>query len=281
MPQVLRYELRTPYFGWVLPKAEIIFEFEGRIFRLMRGVRGEPHQVLTILDCPDAKAQTTEQEKVYETLSRFCDYLSWEWNCGVECSPGGGIGFRAGQLTLENMPIYVPHPPLPKGVSREPDHIPDVQNETTKLALSLMNEARCSSSPFFSFINYWKVLELSPVGTAKRVNPEDRAIEWINNIPEHKLALDERIRDELKRRGKSLGEYLWKDFRNAIVHVTRKPSLSPNNPRHQLETHLAAGVARQLAQLYIRDVLGIGKYSRPIKILKTRKRTTTRHRIRR
>lgn len=280
MPQVLRYELRTPYFGWLLPKAELTFEFEGRTFRLIRGVRGEPHQVLTILDCP-AEAQTTEQENIYETLSRFCDYLGWEWNWGIECSPKGGIGFRAGQLTLDNMPIYVPHPPLPKGVSREPDHIPDAQNETVKLALSLMNEARCSSSPFFSFINYWKVLELSPAGTAKRGKPEARVIAWINQIPEHKFALDERIRDELRRRGKSLGEYLWGDFRNAIMHVTRKPSLRPNNPRHQLETHLAAGAAHQLAALYICDVLGMGMYSKPVKVLKTRKRTTTRHYVRR
>jgi len=243
-------------------------------------VRGEPHQVLTILDCP-AEAQTTKQENIYETLSRFCDYLGWEWSLGVECSPKGGVGFRAGQLTLDNMPIYVPHPPLPKGVSREPAYIPEVQNETTKLALSLMNEARCSSSPFFSFINYWKVLELCPAGTAKRGKPEDRVITWINNVPEHKLGIDERIQIELERRRKSLGEYLWDDFRNAIVHITRKPSLRPNNPRHQLEIYLAAGIAYHLAKLYIQEVLSIGKYSIPIKVLKTRKRTTTRHYIRR
>lgn len=193
----------------------------------------------------------------------------------------GGIGFRTGQLTLENMPIHIPYPPLPKGVVREPDHIPDVQDETEKLALSLMNEAHCSSSPFFRFINYWKILELPPPGKTVSGKAEDRAMTWINSIPEHKLAVDERIQDELKRRRKSLGEYLWNVFRNAIVHVTRKPSLKPNNPQHQLKTYIAASVACNLASLYIRDVLESHVSSRSVKILKIRKRTITRHYVRR
>ncbi|MDP3722332.1 MAG: hypothetical protein Q8R91_02400, partial [Candidatus Omnitrophota bacterium] len=47
-----------------LPNAEYLFEFEGRVFRLVRGIYGEPPQLLTITD-----SSVSEDEKAYDTIT--------------------------------------------------------------------------------------------------------------------------------------------------------------------------------------------------------------------
>ena len=248
--------------------AECIFEFESRKFRLIRGTDTELDKLCTILDDWER-----EQNQAYEMVLRLCDYWGWQWGIGVRCLPGGGAGVRAEAADLEKLPVVSFRSRGGRNFLVSPMYLPDVQNSTLKLALSLHNEARCSGSPFLSFINYWKILELDPPNHSSKRKPEERAMKWIDQVPRSKVPISDDFEAMLKQRRLTLGKYLYDQCRNAIVHVTRKPTVHPGIAADRLKIHEATGLAAQLAEYRIRTCLGMGEYAIPLKFFKLKQRT--------
>lgn len=255
----------------LLVDAEYIFEFEGMKFRLVRGTDTELDKLCTITD-----ASETANETAYETALRLCDYLSWEWNIGIRCMNVGGVGFKEGQFTLENLPIAFFHARSLRSTLVEPRYLPNVQSDEAQVALSLLNEARYSNSPFFSSINYWKILEIPPPGTSPKGKPENRAIRWIDQVSSSRVYFLGEFRDSLKKQSVNLtaGNYLWKECRNAIAHITRPPVLTPSKTKDRQKILQAKRALSGLAEFYVRTSLGLDKRESLMRILKVKKKTT-------
>ena len=88
MPMHMIYALDADMY---LDKAEYIFEFEGRKFRLVRGPGEETDKLCTIIRDPHDE---NEQRETFECIQRLLNCLSWAWRVGIYCSGNVGFGFR-------------------------------------------------------------------------------------------------------------------------------------------------------------------------------------------
>jgi len=249
--------------------AEYIFEFEGRKYRLIRGTEEECDKLLTIAD-DSSRAGTDE---CIERTMRLLNYLSWQLGIGMQYLGGAGHGFQEGTLKVETVPVVGYRKRNLSGYMVGISSIPNVTNSVQIDALSLWNEAEISTSPFLAFINYWKIIELFPPGTKYKGKPKSRAINWINSVPENKIIDLAELKKEISGRNASVGEFLWGECRNSIVHITRKPTLKPGSSESYERIYRPKLVIRALAKYYIQTELGLGWYSHPLKILQTKKLT--------
>lgn len=256
-----------------LAKAEYIFEFQERVFRLVRGTDTELDKLCTITD-----GSAQENAQAYETAMRLFDYLSWQWQTGIRCMDGGGPGFQSDEPILKilaSRPIQMFHARMLRSMIVEPLFLPDVRNDVLQVALGLLNEALQATSPFFRFINFWKILGLPHSGD-RRGNADKRAIARVDRAASERVPEIGDLRNRLKQRGihATLGNYLYEECRNAIAHITRPPALSPSKLLHRDRILEAERVAEHLARFYIRTELGLGRYAVPMKILKSKKRSS-------
>jgi hypothetical protein len=131
-------------------------------------------------------------------------------------------------------------------IPREP-----ASNERSKLALSLYREAVSSSSVFYSFLPYYKILELGHDQVSK------------NNRPgEIKKYIDTYIHQSVKHYPVSIetrhfqsdipsGEKVYSAFRCAIAHATEAETRSPDNMADYNTVRLALDYMRALAMFMI------------------------------
>ena len=138
-----------------------------------------------------------------------------------------------------NPPLFIiPSEKIP----REPE-----SNERLKLALSLYREAVSSSSVFYSFLTYYKILELGHDQVSK------------NNRPgEIKKYIDTSIHESVKHYPVSIetrhfqsvipsGETVYSAFRCAIAHASEGKTRSPDNIADYNTVRLALDYIRALA----------------------------------
>lgn len=266
MPEFWMYHIDT---ACLFRKAEYIFEFEGRRYRLIRGTDKEFDKLCTITD-----GSNKENEENHETTMRFLDYLAWEIGQPIRYIGAGGHGYHEGVITLETALISFFHGRTLRGLLVDVSRIPNVSDGTQRLALSLWNEAKYSNSPFLGFINYWKILELSPHGKKIKGKAHERAIKWINSVPSHRVYMGKEVEKTLDEEKIDLGTYLYDRCRNTIAHVTRQPILYSGKMADRNRIYRACWVAEDLAKYYIREELELKGYAIGLKIIKTRKRTS-------
>lgn len=246
-------------------QAQYEFEFGGQGFCLVRGTDSTFHELYTII-----RGMPQDRVSVDELVQRLCDVWGWEWKNGVHLAGGEGVGVSE-DTVLEDLPLLFPPSRGPRGSVSHPRTAPDVnsQNDTQAWALSLWNEARCSRSPFLSMINYWKILELPPRGGSVKGAAEKRAMDWVDSVCQSSIA----VPDGFPARP---GKYLYKECRNAIVHVTRKPFLQTHKMGDRRKTDEAARFAGRLAEHYTFNCL---KVDEGLTYLKIRSRQRTRSRL--
>jgi len=266
MPEFLMHHIDTACF---FREAEYIFEFEGRKYRLIRGTEKEFDKLCTITD-----GSNKENEESHEATMRLLDYLAWEFGQPIRYVGAGGHGYSEGKITLETALISSFYGRTLRGLVVDISRIPDVINSTQRLSLSLWNEAKYSNSPFLGFINYWKILELSPHGEKIKGKAHERAIKWINSVPSHRVYMGKEMEKILVDENIDLGTYLYDRCRNAIAHVTRQPILYSGKIADRNKIYRACWVAEDLAKYYMREVLGLKGYPIGLKVLKTKKRSS-------
>lgn len=251
-----------------LEKAEYIFEFEGRRFKLVRGQKHGTDQLCTIVESDDPQ----DCDEVFEVIISFINRLSWDWGIGIYCQGWVGGGFHESEMTLETAKVYDPYERSSRNfLVSLPASLPDLDNETQDFALNLWNEAEYTKSKFLKVINYWRILELPACQRDNKGKPWNRAISWINSVPENQVALG--ATPVFLARGKTpLGEFLYDQFRNGIVHVTKEKPLKPYKREDRIRADWAAQVLNRLAKRYVYEELGIGKQSVRLKIISAKGR---------
>jgi hypothetical protein len=266
MPEFWMHHIDT---ACLFRKAEYIFEFEGRRYKLIRGTEKEFDKLCIITD-----GSNKENEESHETTMRLLDYLAWEFGQPIRYVGAGGQGYPEGKITLETALINSFHGRTLRGSVVDISCIPNVTNSTQRLALSLWNEAKYSNSLFLGFINYWKILELPSHGKKIKGRAHERAIKWINSVPSHRVYMGKEIEKILVDEKIDLGTYLYDRCRNAIAHVTRQPILYSGKIADRNKIYRAYLVAEDLAKYHIREELGLKGYPIGLKVIKTRERTS-------
>ncbi|MDA2920347.1 hypothetical protein MYX76_12790 [Desulfobacterota bacterium AH_259_B03_O07] len=250
--------------------AEFIFEFEGEKYRFIRGTEEESDKLLTIVDDDSNEGS----DKCFEKTLRLLDYLSWDLHGGIQYLGRTGHGFKSGTIKLENAVVPSFRARNIRSYIADSFHsIPDVTDDDQRFALKLWNEAQSSHSPFFSFINYWSIVELPRV---RGVNHKSRAINWINGLSSNKISGLSELRKNLKSKynfSSDVGNFLYSEGRNAIAHVTRDPTLRRYDRESYEKISDLTPAMRAIAKYYIINELNLGHYSNELKVLKTKKRT--------
>jgi hypothetical protein len=142
-----------------------------------------------------------------------------------------------------NPPLFIiPSEKIP----REPE-----SNEKLKLALSLYREAVSSSSVFYSFLSYYKILELGH----DQVSRNNRAGEIRKYIDTsiHQSVKDYQVSIETRHFQSDIpsGETVYSAFRCAIAHASEGETRSPDNMADYNTVRLALDYIRALAMFMV------------------------------
>lgn len=228
------------------PDAEVLLEFEGKKFRWFNGTA--ERDAIISMGVRDPNNQEEENDK----LNRLLSALVWERKVPIRKLWGVG-GPRRPYPTAYG-------PRQSGGIQVDPAYLQyDLRKQRTPqqwLALSLFKEAINSRSKFYSFLCFWKVLELAYPKAAARKH-------WVNNV----AAAATREKETLSRilqNTKDLEEYLRNERRDAIAHVfqekrtgSKKGSrpVNPDDPKHEASINHDIRLIEDFAQQAIQEML--------------------------
>lgn len=238
---------------------EYIFMFKGRKFRIVSGKDGSIHKILTITDGSDA-----EYEQAMETILSFFNYMAWEHGLSFSYCSSYGTGI-SNDKKIELLNVTAEDSVDSRGALVVLDYLPPVTNEAQEIALGLYNEALATDSVFFKTINFWKILCV-PRTPQDRVK-ENKVIKWINNNVS-KIYQSELFKELIKNE-KDIGNYIYNEYRNALHHIERKPTLSPTKLNDRTKVAIISWPMRELATMYIEEELQLKGYSEKLNILST------------
>lgn len=124
-------------------------------------------------------------------------------------------------------------------------------NERSKLALSLYREAVSSSSVFYSFLSYYKILELGHDQLPRNRRPGE--IKKFVDTHIQQSVKDYQVSFETRHFQSNIpnGETIYSAFRCAIAHASEAETRSPDNMADYNTVRLALDYIRALAMFII------------------------------
>jgi hypothetical protein len=186
-------------------------------------------------------------------INRFLSAMAWK--DGQAYMLLGGVGFGASRSAKNGKPPldnYRAKRRLPgRVISRfDFEHLQNPSDPKQKLALALYRDGLCSNSDFYTFLSFYKVINIG-----KDKGPVQVA--WINaNLRELRDPASKRVA-ELQTQFRDIGQYLYKQGRNAIAHAFATPIHDPDDPAALESVALDLPVIRQLAIRFIEQELGV------------------------
>jgi hypothetical protein len=182
-----------------------------------------------------------------ELVLRFLSTLSWVEERGFMVEGGGLSG---GNL------------PRPMGRDKERgfsicgefdlSYFPEVTNEKAMLALGLMREGRGLNHVGYSFLSFYRVLEVA-------FSTDKQRIAWISaalvNLTGH--GVTEAIEGITAQGITDIGLHLFQSGRCAVAHANRMPIIDPDKPRDLRRLGSELPIVRALAVRAIEEVIGI------------------------
>jgi hypothetical protein len=132
------------------------------------------------------------------------------------------------------------------------EHLQNPSDDKQKLALALYREGQNSyNAQFYRFLSFFKILNIK-FSTGKE------QVAWINtNLGKIWNFMAQRRLAELQKTEPNIGEYLWKQGRNAIAHAYTDPILDPDIPTDRTAAMKDADLMEGLAAVFIQDELGV------------------------
>lgn len=178
------------------------------------------------------------------TLLEFASSLSWALDkpINIESFGGGNLprpfGRRHPYPVLSNTPLDTSYLP-------EPTH-PDA-----KLALALYREAMVLAHPAYSFLTYFKILEVAfPAAKARS--------DWLQqSLPQLTDVQAKAVIAELGKNTPDIAEHLYVSGRCAIAHAGRQPIVNPDNPIDLRRLYREVPLIRALSAFAIESVLHV------------------------
>lgn len=129
-------------------------------------------------------------------------------------------------------------------------YIPEPASEKALLALALMREGRGLNHPGYSFLAFYRVVELAIGSGAKE------QIAWIND--QISRGLHHRAKEALdKLREPDIGEHLYGSGRCAMAHAKREPIIDPDDPADARRLWAELPIMLELAERATEEKLGV------------------------
>ena len=214
--------------------------FEGKVMRWINGT-AEADGTVSI-GVPNLHDHGVEDDQ----LNRFLSLLVWQH--GGHARIKWGVG---GARTAYSK-AYSPR--MSGGLRVDPGYLQRgtklALTTDQKLALGLYREAQNSSSTFYEFLSYYKILELAVPNKRKTARGH-----WLNTVAIPKLAHMDRMKEILANHS-DLEQYLREVKVNGIKHAI-KGTVDPDSPLDQLSTAKDNRIMEEIAKLVMRDRLGL------------------------
>ncbi|HZW97191.1 MAG TPA: methylamine utilization protein MauJ [Candidatus Eremiobacteraceae bacterium] len=220
------------------PEEEVFLTFEGKRFRWFNGTVEK--DAVVSMGVRNLRDHSEEEAR----LNRLLSALVWDQKMPVRKLWGSGGPRR-------------PHPTVfgPRqagGMGVDAAHIQyslaAPRTTTQWFALALHKEAVNSRSRFYSFLCFWKIIDLAyPKLKARR--------EWMNDVAAKKTMEKERVSEILKNTT-DLERHLREERRNAIEHVFKQNTINPDDPKHEAKVSHDLRVIESFARIAMSEMLG-------------------------
>jgi hypothetical protein len=183
--------------------------------------------------------------KARENISRFLSVLSWIYDSSVVIESFGGGNRLYPYMKSSNNSLTVCN-------ALDLRYLPDVVDQKSRLALALMREGRGLRHPAYSFLSFWRVLEVAVGGS-------DKIKAWISTAVG---GLDNRYAKESLLEMNNSGivdvaHHLYVSGRCAISHAKNNPIVDPDQPEDTRRLYQERPIVEALAALAIEDFLSI------------------------
>lgn len=187
----------------------------------------------------------SQDQATKERLLRFLSVLSWLQKNGAVLVSFGGGSFPFALLRDKKHGFVI---------CKEIDvrYLPEVKDEKARLALALMRDGRGLSHVAYSFLSFYRVLEVA-VGRGKAIPT------WVGKAVTRlssgrgKDALNALVADGVA----NIPEHLYVSGRCAIAHAGGDPIVDPDNPSDTSRLYNEKPLVEELAELAIEEFLGV------------------------
>jgi len=226
----------TQGIGW--PTKKCMIQYKNQSLALLPDENDQYPAVVSIIE------KGITEEKLRQLILEFISVLSWCHGnyIKIESWIGGSRPFRHGKSS----PIRVISPHF------EITYLPEIENDKAKLALALFREAQCLSNIAYSFLSYYKIINLR---YPKRA---DKQKKWIKrNLIKIKdrQSLD-RI-EELENLNEDITDYLYISCRCAIAHAGTNVTINPDDFNDNQRLYKDVSIIKALAELMIEYEFGV------------------------
>ncbi|MGY4235091.1 hypothetical protein ACVIIW_004038 [Bradyrhizobium sp. USDA 4449] len=192
--------------------------------------------------CPPSDSR----EDCERLLMRFLSALAWVNRTGILVSGFGGGGLPRQMRHESSLGISICQ-------DFDLQYLPEPTDDKALLALALMREGRGLNHPGYSFLSFYRVLEVA-LGQGKK-----RQIEWINDQITHGLGhYPKDAIDGLRQQGiADIGAHLYESGRCAIAHAAEEPIIDPDDPIDARRLWTERPLMLELAERAIEEKLGV------------------------
>ncbi len=244
-----RYALRIPIDTHIVlgDAAEVCVQFDQLCFTWINGTEDHFPEVLIPIEHYHMREYSWHNSSELSTLNHFLSLIAATASQPIAMHKWHRYIVDQDRRTWERLPRKLPGFLVPSNkVPSEP-----ASTERSKLAFSLYREAVSSSSVFYSFLAYYKILELGHDHFPRGERPE--AI---------KKYIDTHIRQAIKSCPVSIetrhfepeipsGEKVYRSFRCAIAHASEGETRSPDDMADYCTVRLTLDYIRALAVFMI------------------------------
>jgi hypothetical protein len=215
----------------------ITLRFEGREYRWINASLESDTRVSVGL------REGEDRFPAEEELNRFLSILAWEHGVAISKETGPVIG-RKRELPF----IVSPRSTFSLKIDpRFPIRLNlNLMGQTESLALAIFREAINARSVFYSFLNYWKIIEII-------FRPKEQRFDWVEHSAARLTEERERVA-AIRQNNPRISEYLDKNCRNAVVHVFRPPFVNPDSSDDFVRLSLDLPIVRSLAKIAMRTL---------------------------
>ena len=186
------------------------------------------------------------QEACEKLVLRFLSALAWVEDAGylVDGVGGGSMPNPMGRSKVGGFAICDEF---------DLSYLPEPASEKALLALALMREGRGLNHPGYSFLAFYRVVELA-IGRGSK-----HQIAWINEQLSRGLHHQARqALDDLRAQSVAdIGEHLYASGRCAMAHAKREPVIDPDDPADARRLWAERPIMLELAQCAIEEKLGV------------------------
>lgn len=232
--------------NWIVAYVEPLMAWPVRVQKVV--YRGDVFWIIPITKdaCPAVATHGIggNDAAARERISRFLSIVSWVDGHGVLVDSFGG-GSRPfaylkpshkGSVVCDRLRLH---------------YLPEVTNPNATLALALMREGRGLRHPAYSFLSFWRVLEVALGRKAIR--------SWVSSSLDR---LTDRGACESLTRIKASGvadvaDHLYHSGRCAIAHAGSSPVVDPDQPEDTRRLYQERPLVEALAVTAIEEKLGV------------------------